>query len=110
MARSWGSKSCSRLGWRSFFEKSTFSKKSGVKTRLGTILGRFGSPKGVVLGGLWGSSWGREGEGEAKAKAKARPRRGEGEGQAKARRRQGEGQAKGGGGTDSRDVTLGRGW
>ena len=35
---------------RSFFEKSTFSNKSGVKTRLGTILGRSGSPKGVVLG------------------------------------------------------------
>ena len=29
-------------------------EKSGLKTRLGTILGRFGSPKGVVLGGQKG--------------------------------------------------------
>ena len=54
LGRSWGSKSCSRLGWRSFFEKSTFSKKSGLKARLGTILEPFGSPKGVVLGGQKG--------------------------------------------------------
>ena len=43
------------------------------------------------MGGLWASSWGREGEGEAKEEAKARPRKGEGEGQAKARRRLGQG-------------------
>ena len=71
--------------------KNDVFEKSGLKTRLGAILGRLGSPKGVVLGGLWGSSWVRNGEGEAKAKAKARPRQGEGEGQAKARRRQGKG-------------------
>jgi len=41
--------------------ESTFSNKSGLKTRLGTILGRFGSPKGVVLGGLLGLSWGKKG-------------------------------------------------
>ena len=67
LGRSWvvlgavlGSKSCSRLGWRSFFEKPTFSNKSGLKTRLGTILGRFGSPKGVVLGGLLGTKLGQK--------------------------------------------------
>ena len=30
-----------------------FLKQSRLKTGLGEILSRFGSPKGVVLGGLW---------------------------------------------------------
>ena len=32
----------------------------GPKTRLGTILGRFGSPKGVILRDLLGLSWGKK--------------------------------------------------
>ena len=57
LAASWALLGVKIVLWptrRSFFQKSTFSKRSGVKTRLGTILGRFGSPKGVVLGGQKG--------------------------------------------------------
>ena len=57
LAASWAVLGVKIVLWlqrRSFFEKSTFSNKSGVKTRLGTILGRSGSPKGVVLGGQKG--------------------------------------------------------
>ena len=36
------------------FLKNYVFEKSGLKTRLGTILGRFRSPKGVLLGGLLG--------------------------------------------------------
>ena len=57
LGRSWGSKSCCGCSGARFFRlflKNMFWKKSGVKTRLGTILGRFGSPKGVVLGGQKG--------------------------------------------------------
>ena len=57
LAASWAVLGLKIVLWlqrRSFFEKSTFLNKSGVKTRLGTILGRSGSPKGVVLGGQKG--------------------------------------------------------
>ena len=42
------------------FQKSTFLQKSCLKTRLGPILGRFGSPKGVVLGDLLGIKLGQQ--------------------------------------------------
>ena len=57
LAASWAVLGVKIVLWlqrRSFFQKSTFSNKSGLKTRLGAILGRFGSPKGVVLGGQKG--------------------------------------------------------
>ena len=40
--------------------KNDVFEKSGLKTRLGAILGRLGSPKGVVLGGLLGLKLGQK--------------------------------------------------
>ena len=60
LAPSWGHFWWFCIGFCTISWKSTFSKKSRFKTRLGSILGRFGWPKGSSWEALGGQVGGKE--------------------------------------------------